>query len=215
MANKNSDKVITLTEIDELSINYPFNIVNKPIDRVDAVGKVMGKTQYAADFQYDNTTYGAPVYSEYPHALIKNIDISEALKVKGVITVLTAIDVPGSNLFGIVIKNQQIFVKDKARYYGDVVAMVVDAVDREKNVKVSLDTSVESDLKQLLSITGIRELEIKTGQTYNPEIHELVISSDPSLVTDREQKITKIISRGLILPNGKIIKAKVSIQRRV
>jgi hypothetical protein len=97
----------------------------------------------------------------------------------------------------------------------DVIAMVADAVDREKNVKVSLDTSVESDLKQLLSITGIKELEIKTGQTYNPETHELVVSNDPSLVTDREQKITKIISRGLILPNGKIIKAKVSIQRRV
>jgi len=141
MANKNSDKVSTLTEIDELSINYTFNIVNKPIDRVDAVGKVMGKTQYAADFQYDNTTYGAPVYSEYPHALIKNIDISEALKVKGVITVLTAIDVPGSNLFGIVIKNQQIFVKDKARYYGDVVAMVVaetEEIAREATKKVKV-----------------------------------------------------------------------------
>jgi len=45
----------------------------------------------------------------------------------------------------------------------DVVAIIVDAVDREKNVKVSLDTSVESDLKQLLSIyRSLRNLEIRT-----------------------------------------------------
>lgn len=96
----------------------------------------------------------------------------------------------------------------------DVVAMIVDAVDREKNTKGSLDQSIENDLKELLSITGIKELEVKIGQVYNSETHELVINSDPSLVTDREQKITKILSRGLILPSGKIIKAKVSIQRK-
>jgi hypothetical protein len=63
-------------------------------------------------------------------------------------------------------------------------------------------------------MTGMKEMDVKPGQVYNPDLHELVISNDPSLVTDREQKVTRIISRGLILPSGKIIKTKVSIQRQ-
>jgi len=94
----------------------------------------------------------------------------------------------------------------------DVIATVVDAVDR--NTKNS-DPSIEEDLKRLLVMTNIKELDVKPGQLYNPDLHELVISSDPSLVTDRDQKITKVISRGLVLPSGKVIKSKVSIQRKV
>jgi hypothetical protein len=92
----------------------------------------------------------------------------------------------------------------------DVITTVVGAVDREKN----LNPSVEDDLKQLLAMVGMKEMDVKPGQVYSPDLHDLVISNDPSLVTDREQKITKIISQGLILPSGKIIKAKVSIQRQ-
>ena len=94
----------------------------------------------------------------------------------------------------------------------NVIATVVDAVDRDTK---NADPSIEEDLKRLLAITNIKELDVKPGQIYNPDLHELVISTDPSLVTDREQKISKVVSRGLILPSGKILKAKVSIQRKV
>ena len=95
----------------------------------------------------------------------------------------------------------------------DVIATVVDAVDRESNKNA--DPSIEEDLKRLLAMTNIKDLDVKPGQIYNPDLHELVISNDPSLVTDREQKISKVVSRGLILPSGKVLKAKVSIQRKV
>lgn len=93
----------------------------------------------------------------------------------------------------------------------DVVVPIVSAIDKEKN-KNNIDSSVEENLKELLAIAGIKELDVKVGQVYNPELHELVIINDPSLTTDRNQRISKIISRGLVLPNGNIIKAKVSIQ---
>jgi hypothetical protein len=94
----------------------------------------------------------------------------------------------------------------------DVIATVVDAVDRDTK---NADPSIEEDLKRLLAMANIKELDVKPGQIYNPDQHELVISTDPSLVTDREQKISKIVSRGLVLPSGKVLKAKVSIQRKV
>ena len=93
----------------------------------------------------------------------------------------------------------------------DIIPTVVDAVDRES----TKNPAIEDELKRLLAMANIKELDAKLGQVYNPDLHELVISNDPSLVTDREQKITKVISRGLILPNGKIIKAKVSIQKKI
>ncbi|HGE71271.1 TPA: hypothetical protein ENX78_10580 [Candidatus Poribacteria bacterium] len=93
----------------------------------------------------------------------------------------------------------------------DVIVPIVSAIDREKD-KNNIDTSVEDDLQELLKIAGIKELDVKIGQVYNPDLHELVVINDPSLVTDRDQKISKVISRGLILPDGKIVKAKVSIQ---
>ncbi len=91
----------------------------------------------------------------------------------------------------------------------DVIAPIVIAIDREKG---NIDPSVEDGLKELMTITGIKELDVKLGQVYNHALHELVVINDPSLVTDRDQRISKIISRGLILPDGNIIKAKVSIQ---
>ncbi len=125
MMIKKREEIINPENNDELSSNYKFSVVNKPVKRVDAVGKVTGKTVYADDFSYHNTTYGVPVYSEYPHALIKSIDFSAALKIEGVLRIFTAQDVPGKNLFGVVIQNQQLFADDKVRFYGDVVAMVV------------------------------------------------------------------------------------------
>jgi hypothetical protein len=95
----------------------------------------------------------------------------------------------------------------------DVIVPIVDAIDREKS-KRSLDISIDDDLRQLLIIAGIKESDVKIGAVYNQDLHELVVMNDPSLVTDREQKISKIVSRGLVLSNGNIIKAKVSIQKQ-
>ncbi len=95
----------------------------------------------------------------------------------------------------------------------DIVTVIVSAIDGEKNIHGSTDSSIENDLKNLMEILGIKEIEVTPGQAYDPEIHELVIDNSRSMTTDRQQRVTKVISRGLILPDGKIIKAKVSIQR--
>lgn len=95
----------------------------------------------------------------------------------------------------------------------DVITVIADAVDIKKNIHGSVESSIENDLRTLMDLVGIKEMDVKPGQVYNPELHELVIDNNKSMITDRQQKITKVISRGLILPDGKIKKAKVSIQR--
>ncbi len=52
------------------------------------------------------------------------IDVSKARLLDGVEAVLTAQEIPGEKVIGIVVKNQAILAADKVRYLGDGVALV-------------------------------------------------------------------------------------------
>ncbi len=99
-------------------------IVGKPERRVDAWGKVTGKAKFAEDYSVGHQLWGKVLRSKYPHAKILRIDTSQAEQLPGVEAVLTAKDIPGSRVFGIVTKNQQILAEDRVRYLGDGVALV-------------------------------------------------------------------------------------------
>jgi xanthine dehydrogenase YagR molybdenum-binding subunit len=57
--------------------------------RVDGPAKVTGAAKYAAEFNVSNLAYGAVVTSTIPKGRIKRIDTSEALRVAGVLDILT------------------------------------------------------------------------------------------------------------------------------
>ncbi|MBM4161006.1 MAG: xanthine dehydrogenase family protein [Ignavibacteria bacterium] len=99
-------------------------IIGKPERRVDAWGKVTGKAKYAEDYTVGHQLWGKVLRSKYPHAKILSIDTSKASELLGVEAVLTAREIPGSNVFGIVVKNQQILADERVRFLGDGVALV-------------------------------------------------------------------------------------------
>jgi CO/xanthine dehydrogenase Mo-binding subunit len=99
-------------------------IIGKGERRVDALGKVTGTAKYAEDFNVMHQLYGKVLRAKYLHAKILRIDTSKAQKLDGVEAVLTANDIPGEKVFGVVVKNQAILAHDKVRYLGDGVAMV-------------------------------------------------------------------------------------------
>jgi carbon-monoxide dehydrogenase large subunit len=59
---------------------------------------LQGKGRYVDDFTMPGMLYAAIVRSPYSHATIKNIDISEALKVPGVVAVITGADLDAAGL---------------------------------------------------------------------------------------------------------------------
>src|SRR5438132_7472001 len=59
---------------------------------------IRGQGNYVDDVQLPGMLYGDIVRSPYAHALIKNIDISEALKVPGVLAVITGKDLDAAGL---------------------------------------------------------------------------------------------------------------------
>ena len=68
--------------------------------------------------------WGHTLRSPHAHALIRSIDISEALTQPGVHAVLTHADVPGRKTYGLEFPDQPVLAIDRVRYYGEPVAIV-------------------------------------------------------------------------------------------
>ncbi|MDD4159394.1 MAG: selenium-dependent xanthine dehydrogenase [Synergistaceae bacterium] len=96
------------------------------IPRKDAVPKVLGRAMYTDDIRIDGMIYGSALRAEYPRAVIKSIDTSEAGKLSGVVGVYTAKDVPGNNKIGHLVKDWDVMIPvgSCTRYMGDAVALV-------------------------------------------------------------------------------------------
>ena len=102
-----------------------FKWVGRPVMRVDARGKVTGGQKYMGDLKFPGMAYGRVLRSRYPHANIKSIDTARAESAPGVVKVLTWRDVTGLNGYGIAIPDQPVLCRDKVRYMGDAVALVI------------------------------------------------------------------------------------------
>ena len=71
-----------------------YDLIGKNFTPPDIYGKVTGKAKYAEDYRADGMVFCRILGSPMPHARVKKIDASAALKLKGVLGVLTAKDVP-------------------------------------------------------------------------------------------------------------------------
>ncbi|MFL5453573.1 MAG: xanthine dehydrogenase family protein molybdopterin-binding subunit [Myxococcales bacterium] len=103
----------------------PFNVLGKPLRRVDAFGKVTGDTRFADDFAMPGMLHMKLLRSTVPHARIVSIDATKALAMEGVRAVLTGKDFPVP--FGIlpVSQDEHALCLDKVRFVGDPVVAVV------------------------------------------------------------------------------------------
>ncbi len=69
-------------------------LVGQDITPPDLVAKVTGRAKYAEDFRAEGMVFAKLLSSPMPHARVRNIDTREALRMPGVIGVLTADDLP-------------------------------------------------------------------------------------------------------------------------
>jgi CO/xanthine dehydrogenase Mo-binding subunit len=100
------------------------DIIGESVVREDAVPKVTGKAIYGADLYKPGMLHGKVLLSTEAHALVKHIDTREAERMDGVHAVLTAKDIPGANVYGIAIPDQQVLAEERVRFYGEPVALV-------------------------------------------------------------------------------------------
>lgn len=154
MANKNHNKN-----------GKPLKVVGKPFRKVDARAKCTGQTKFADDIVLPRMLYCKMLRSHLPHALIKNVDISKAIAMPGVITVITGKDLPIP--YGIlpVSQDEHALCIDKVRFIGDPVAAVA-AIDEDTAFDAM--NLIEVEYEPLNTISSIEEAIF----VQEPRIHE-------------------------------------------
>ena len=91
-----------------------------------AVGHVTGRAIYTDDQRLlPDMVCLYPVISPYAHARILKVDPSAALAVPGVVTVLTAADIPGQNDTGVIRADEPLLPTHRVSYWGQPVVWVV------------------------------------------------------------------------------------------
>ncbi|MBM4298452.1 MAG: hypothetical protein FJ143_12010, partial [Deltaproteobacteria bacterium] len=104
-------------------------VIGQSLPRVEGADKVSGALRYAADHSRPGMLWGKVLRSPYPHALIRNIDVSRAKRLPGVKGVLTAADV-NPRLIGAVLQDMPVLAQDRVRYVGEDIAAVA-AIDAD------------------------------------------------------------------------------------
>lgn len=122
--------------------------VGKSISRVDAYGKVTGDAKYTADLMPQGLLVAKVVRSTIANGIVKSFDLEEALKVPGVVTIVTCFDVPDIQFptpghpWSVEEAHQDLsdrkLLNTRVRVYGDDIAAVVaeDEVAAARAVKL-------------------------------------------------------------------------------
>ncbi len=132
----------------ELPAGDTADVIGEPVVRKDGVAKVTGQHSFGADdvpgLSEASLLHVAASFSTHAHAEVQAIDITRAKSMPGVVAVLTAADVPGRNLQGVIIPDQPVLVPVGGHVLctGDMLALVIaesDAAARAAAAQVKVE----------------------------------------------------------------------------
>ena len=115
---------------------------------------VLGRPIYTADQIPEDSLWVRAVRSRYQRARVTRIDAAKALKQTGVVTVLTAKDIPGQNISSTIIPDRPFLASGEVRSLQDPLALVVgtDEAAAERGAD-----EVEVDYEPLPAVTNVLE----------------------------------------------------------
>ncbi|MDZ4767556.1 MAG: molybdopterin cofactor-binding domain-containing protein [Chloroflexota bacterium] len=127
-------------------VSEPMEVISRSVEPQQVYDKVTGAAMFTDDFVFEGMLTALTLRSPYPHARILGIRTDAAKALPGVHAVLTAADVPGENLHGLVHRDWPVLCADKVRYTGDAVAIV--AADTDSIAALAL-TLIEVEYEPL------------------------------------------------------------------
>ena len=133
--------------------------------RPSAMIKACGVAEFTADVVAPGALELAAVHSPHAHALIRGIDTSAAAAMPGVVGVMTAADIKGSNRHNYMVADRPVLCEDRVRYIGDPVAVVVAATREQALAAVA---AVKVDYEPLPVLASPDEAMAEDA----PQIHE-------------------------------------------
>ena len=151
-----------------------MKIVGESVKRIDAFGKVTGKTQYPGDINLPNQAYMKILFANRPHAIIRKIDTKKAEALDGVIAVFTAKDVP-VNEYGLIMPDQPVLCgpgsskpyADRVRFVGDQVALII--ADSETFAEKARDL-IDVQYEDLPVITDLEDARASDTDLLHPNL---------------------------------------------
>lgn len=152
--------------------------VGRGLIRPDVYDKVLGKSIYPDDIEFDGMLYAGVKRSSIPYGKVKAINIEEIRAMEGVEMVIDYSMIPGAISHGVIFKDIPTLVKDTIKRVGDAILLIV-AKDKEtlrkaiNSVKIEYEEyngifTVEDALKEDAPILGdgsniLYDLKIKKG----------------------------------------------------
>lgn len=191
--------------------------IKSNVIRLDAVEKVTGAAKYTEDLIPANALVGKTLHSTIANGEVVAIDIEEALKVPGVVDIVTCFDVPNHKYatcghpFSLDpshadVKNKTILTS-RVRYYGDEIAAVVaeDHLAAQKaleKIKVEYkvfepvltpEAAVESgnDLHSLSPRNELARMDFQITPDGKVDFYKGEFSTDPHIGGHKDLKGTK------------------------
>ena len=108
--------------------------------RWDARELALGERPFVNDMSAPGMLHGALRFSDHPRAVVVRIDTARAAAAPGVVSIVTAADVPGERSIGLIERDWPVFVAEgeTTRYIGDVLAAVAAGTRRQARAAAAL-----------------------------------------------------------------------------
>jgi xanthine dehydrogenase large subunit len=132
---------------------------------IDSIKHVKGESLYIDDLPIvEGTLYGLVFDSPVAHGIIRNIDFTEALKLEGVVKIITASDIPGKNQIGLIIQDEMLFAENEVHFIGQPIAFII--AESERVARLAKH-AIHVEIEELKPVIDAREAQ-KLGHLIFP-----------------------------------------------
>lgn len=98
----------------------------RAIPHESAYKHATGEAVYCDDIPgFKNELFLELVWSKRAHAFLKKVDVSKSLEIEGVVGFISHEDLKDKNMFGIIVKDEEIFASEKVRCVGQLIGALV------------------------------------------------------------------------------------------
>eukprot|EP00008_Paramoeba_atlantica_P010151 CAMPEP_0201488286 /NCGR_PEP_ID=MMETSP0151_2-20130828/17867_1 /ASSEMBLY_ACC=CAM_ASM_000257 /TAXON_ID=200890 /ORGANISM="Paramoeba atlantica, Strain 621/1 / CCAP 1560/9" /LENGTH=1295 /DNA_ID=CAMNT_0047873545 /DNA_START=72 /DNA_END=3959 /DNA_ORIENTATION=+ len=159
--------------------------VHQPIPKITGPNLASGDGRFGDDFLPPNgCLFGAYVHSTEARAALKSVNADDALKLPGVVRLVTAKDVKGKNNCSGLGQEHPVFAEDRVLYHGQPIALILAtstrlARDAARLVVVEYDTegkkpvlSIEDALAQNMVTPVVAAVKNKEGPDVDAQLKE-------------------------------------------
>ncbi|TMX00398.1 hypothetical protein EJD97_000888 [Solanum chilense] len=164
----------SVSSIQDFEIRRHGTSVGSPEVHISSRLQVSGEAEYTDDAPMPpNSLHAALILSKKPHARILSIDDSGARSSPGFAGIFLAKDVPGNNMIGPVVHDEELFASEFVTSVGQVIGVVV--ADTHENAKLAA-RKVHVEYEELPAVLSIEDAI--QANSYHPNTERCMTKGD-------------------------------------